>query len=103
MKGLLTSLVIILVVALSIRHVGAITDTAIAGEVVKDKGDMYYATAPANTITLLNAKGAPLVTIDTRTGKATLSGDPNEAARIFWRAVYLNYPQACVPRVAKEK
>lgn len=42
---------------------------------------------PANKFRLCDDKGKDIAIIDLKTGKVTMRGNPNKAARQFWRAV----------------
>lgn len=47
-------------------------------------------------MTLFDTSGKQIVTINLKTGHVTLYGNPNEAAKIFWKAVGKETQKGCV-------
>ena len=46
----------------------------------------------AGRFVLFDDAGREIVAVNTKTGKVKLRGNPNEAAKRFWRAVEMMYP-----------
>jgi hypothetical protein len=54
---------------------------------VNEKGINIRNNAEPGEFIIQNHMEEPIVRLNCETGEVTLNGDPNEAARIFWKAI----------------
>lgn len=86
----------LIIISLCLLGIASAQTPRTEGLVLRPSPPEILSLSASDFMTLFNTSGKQIVTINLNTGHVTLYGNPNEAAKIFWKAVGKETQKGCV-------